>query len=163
MEEEEWSRVLNEEQLSSLEEAPQDAELWAKRLGQRAARLERAALHAALQAAAAPAATRLANRLTDAATAATNLRARHAKLDAILCAAAPAPAEAARRPEAAQRVLLTELEKLFQWLEADGLADAETAPDLNTAAGRARALACAKALRSALKGGPHSPALRRLG
>lgn len=72
----------------------------------------------------------------------------------------------AARADANARALLAELEDIYRWLEAPPLRDLDSLPEvaLNTAEGRARALAAGEALRAALRAEAGASAARmRLG
>ncbi|XP_041989287.1 exocyst complex component 1 [Aricia agestis] len=135
-----------------------DAERRVKRLGDTLARLDALNVAGMLAAATDGGGARLAEKLEAGVTAGAGVSARLGRLEA-LTRAAPAALSArsgAARADAAARALLSELAAIYRWLDPPELADLDALPEISlaTAEGRAKALAAADALRTALRGGP---------
>ncbi|KAJ0183572.1 hypothetical protein K1T71_001548 [Dendrolimus kikuchii] len=153
--------------LEDAEPSEGDAERRERRLGSQLARLE--ALNVAGMLAAATEGggrgASLQARLDQAIGAGAALTARLRRCEA-LARGAPDAVHArsgAARADANARALLAELEEIYRWLEAPPLRDLDSLPEvaLNTAEGRARALAAGEALRVALRAEVTAPAARR--
>ncbi|CAG9136534.1 unnamed protein product [Plutella xylostella] len=141
-----------------------DAELWASTLAERAAKDDALNVGGMLAAAGAGAGARLGEALAAGGDSGAALRARVSRYEALLRGAPDAvhARTGAARAERNARRLLEQLESLLAWLDVEPL---EFEPELGSAAGRARALAAADALRTALKTtgpGPCGAELKRL-
>ncbi|XP_049872434.1 exocyst complex component 1 [Pectinophora gossypiella] len=142
-----------------------DAELWARRLADRLAKLDALNVAGMLAAATEGGGAALAERLETGVSAGAALSARLAKYEAI-ARAAPGASHArsgAARADANARALLTELDEIYKWLDSPALQDLESLGQVSLATpeGRARALAACEALRGALRAERQQPAARR--
>lgn len=151
--------------LESEAESEADAETRVRRLGERVARLDALNVAGMLAAASEGHGARLQRRLDAGLAAGAALAGRLARAEAVV-RAAPDAAHArsgAARADANARALLAELEAVHAWLDAPALRELDALPEVSLASaeGRARALAAALALRTALRGERRAPAARR--